>query len=59
MGFPSIDGFWVSLDGVIEFRVDPKKAAEVYVTYNEIQNDKDGDSPKPTAKKGHPKHKKH
>ena len=44
MGFPSIDGFWVSLDGVIEFRVDPKKAAEVYVTYNETLNDKEGDS---------------
>jgi regulator of protease activity HflC (stomatin/prohibitin superfamily) len=38
MGFPSKDGFWVSLDGIIEFRVDPKKAAEVYVIYNEIAN---------------------
>ena len=25
MGFPSKDGFWVSLDGVIEFRVNPEK----------------------------------
>lgn len=38
MGFPSKDGFWVSLDGIIEFRVDPEKAAEVYVLYNEIEN---------------------
>lgn len=38
MGFPSKDGFWVSLDGVIEFRVKPEKAAEVYVLYNEFKN---------------------
>lgn len=38
MGFPSKDGFWVSLDGRIEFRVDPEKAAEVFVTYNEDEN---------------------
>ena len=38
MGFPSKDGFWVSLDGRIEFRVNPEKAAEVYVTYNEDYN---------------------
>jgi len=38
MGFPSKDGFWVSLDGVIEFRVDPEKAAEVYVLFNQIDN---------------------
>lgn len=41
MGFPSKDGFWVQLDGRIEFRIDPKKAASVYVTYNEEHN---GDS---------------
>lgn len=41
MGFPSKDGFWVQLDGRIEFRIDPEKAAEVYVTYNEEHN---GDS---------------
>lgn len=41
MGFPSKDGFWVSLDGIIEFRVDPKRAAEVYVTYNEVDNDQE------------------
>lgn len=38
MGFPSKDGFWVSLDGIIEFRVQPEKAATVYVTYNEVAN---------------------
>ena len=35
IGFPTRDGFWVSLEGRIEFRVDPKKAAEVYVLFNE------------------------
>lgn len=38
MGFPSRDGFWIRLDGVIEFRVIPDKAAEVFVTYNDIDN---------------------
>jgi len=41
MGFPSKDGFWVSLDGIIEFRVKPEMAAHVYVLYNELDNDKD------------------
>jgi regulator of protease activity HflC (stomatin/prohibitin superfamily) len=36
MGFPSKDGFWISLDGVIEFRVNPERAAEVFVTYNDL-----------------------
>lgn len=44
MGFPSKDGFWVSLDGIIEFRVRPEKAAEVFVTYNEADNDQAGRS---------------
>jgi regulator of protease activity HflC (stomatin/prohibitin superfamily) len=35
MGFPSKDGFWVSLDGIIEFRVKPDQAALVYVLYDE------------------------
>jgi len=39
MGFPSRDGFWVKLDGRIEFRVDPERAAEVFVTYNDAEND--------------------
>lgn len=36
--FPSKDGFPIRLDGVIEFRVTPEKAAEVYVTYNDESN---------------------
>jgi regulator of protease activity HflC (stomatin/prohibitin superfamily) len=40
MGFPSRDGFWVKLDGRIEFRVDPLRAADVFVTYNEGDNDR-------------------
>ena len=43
MGFPSKDGFWVSLDGIIEFSVNPERAAEVYVTYNEVGNDEYGE----------------
>ena len=39
MGFPSKDGFWVSLDGIIEFRVKPAEAARVFVIYNEVEND--------------------
>ena len=39
MGFPSKDGFWVTLDGTIEFRVQPKRAAHVFVTYNDERND--------------------
>jgi regulator of protease activity HflC (stomatin/prohibitin superfamily) len=38
MGFPSKDGFWVSLDGIIEFRVNPEKAPEVYVLFNQSEN---------------------
>ena len=38
MGFPSRDGFWVSLDGRIQFRINPERAAEVYVIYNEEEN---------------------
>ena len=44
MGFPSKDGFWISLDGIIEFHIKPEKAAEVYVTYNEVGNDGPGAS---------------
>ncbi len=35
IGFPTRDGFWVSLEAIIEFRVNPKEAAKVYVLYNE------------------------
>lgn len=41
MDFLSADGFPVTLDGAIEFRVMPEKAPEVFVLYNE---DKNGDS---------------
>ncbi len=44
MGFPSKDGFWISLDGIIEFHIRPEQAAEVYVTYNEVGNDGPGSS---------------
>ena len=38
MGFPSKDGFWVDLDGIIEFRIKPNQAAPVFVTYNDNRN---------------------
>lgn len=41
MGFPSKDGFWVTLDGIIEFRVMPEEAARVLVIYNELSDDVD------------------
>lgn len=44
MTFPSKDGFPISLDGIIEFRVIPEDAAQTYVTYNDVNNDKPGDS---------------
>lgn len=44
MGFPSKDGFWVTLDGIIEFRVMPDKAAHVFVIYNEAANDNGHDA---------------
>lgn len=41
MGFPSKDGFWVQLDGFVRFRINEKKAAEVFVIYNEDFNGDD------------------
>ena len=38
MGFPSKDGFWVTLDGFIEFRIMPDQASKVFVTYNDSEN---------------------
>src|SRR5207249_7383555 len=38
MSFLSADGFEVTLDGVIEFRVLEDRAAEVFVLYNEDFN---------------------
>lgn len=42
MMFPSKDGFPITLDGVIEFRVIPTTAAQTYVTYNDVSNDETG-----------------
>jgi len=44
MTFPSKDGFQISLDGRIEFRVIPETAAQTYVTYNDVSNDQAGHS---------------
>lgn len=44
MGFPSKDGFWVTLDGIIEFRVLPEESAKVFVTYNDQTNDQGPDA---------------
>jgi hypothetical protein len=41
MGFPSKDGFLVTMDGVIEFRIKPEKAAEVYTVYNDAITNED------------------
>lgn len=38
LGFPSKDGFWVSLDSIVEFRVNPEIAAKAFVLYNEEGN---------------------
>jgi regulator of protease activity HflC (stomatin/prohibitin superfamily) len=35
IGFPTRDGFWVSLEAIIEFRVKPEQAATTYILYNE------------------------
>jgi regulator of protease activity HflC (stomatin/prohibitin superfamily) len=43
MDFLSSDGFPVTLDGAIEFRVVPERAAEVFVKYNEDDNGDDID----------------
>jgi len=44
MSFPSKDGFPITLDGIIEFRVIPETAAQTYVTYNDASNDRPGSS---------------
>ncbi len=40
IGFPTKDGFWVSLEAIIEFRVKPEQAADAYILYNEEQSEK-------------------
>jgi regulator of protease activity HflC (stomatin/prohibitin superfamily) len=38
MDFLSSDGFPITLDGAVEFRIDPEKVADVFVKYNEDAN---------------------
>jgi regulator of protease activity HflC (stomatin/prohibitin superfamily) len=38
MSFLSADGFPITLDGVVEFRIEPDKVAEMFVKYNETAN---------------------
>jgi regulator of protease activity HflC (stomatin/prohibitin superfamily) len=38
MNFLSADGFPITLDGVVEFRILPEKVAEMFVKYNEDAN---------------------
>jgi regulator of protease activity HflC (stomatin/prohibitin superfamily) len=38
MSFLSADGFPITLDGVVEFRILPDKVAEMFVKYNETAN---------------------
>ncbi len=38
MNFLSADGFPITLDGVVEFRILPEKVAEMFVKYNESAN---------------------
>jgi regulator of protease activity HflC (stomatin/prohibitin superfamily) len=40
IGFPTKDGFWVSLEAIIEFRVKPEEAAKTYILFNEEQDGK-------------------
>ena len=40
IGFPTRDGFWVSLEAIIEFRVKPEQAATTYILYNEERDEK-------------------
>jgi hypothetical protein len=40
IGFPTKDGFWVSLEAIIEFRVKPEGAAKTYILFNEEGDNK-------------------
>jgi regulator of protease activity HflC (stomatin/prohibitin superfamily) len=40
IGFPTMDGFWVSLEAIMEFRVKPDQAAKTYILFNEEQEKK-------------------
>ena len=38
IGFPSKDGFWIHLDGYVQFHIKAERAPDVYVTYNKKEN---------------------
>jgi hypothetical protein len=40
IGFPTKDGFWVSLEAIIEFRVKPEEAASTYVLFSQERDGK-------------------
>ena len=40
IGFPTKDGFWVSLEAIIEFRVKPEEAATTYILFSEEREGK-------------------
>jgi regulator of protease activity HflC (stomatin/prohibitin superfamily) len=40
IGFPTKDGFWVSLEAIIEFRVKPDTAAKTFILFNEEREGK-------------------
>ena len=41
IGFPTKDGFWVSLEAIIEFRVKPEDAASTYILISQERESKD------------------
>jgi regulator of protease activity HflC (stomatin/prohibitin superfamily) len=51
VGFPTRDGFWVTLDGIIEFRPAKKTAAKSYVIYNEAKKQEDSNIDEEIIKK--------
>lgn len=40
IGFPTKDGFWVSLEAIIEFRVKPEDAASTYILFSQEREGK-------------------
>jgi len=40
IGFPTKDGFWVSLEAIIEFRVKPEDAAQTYILFSQERDGK-------------------
>jgi regulator of protease activity HflC (stomatin/prohibitin superfamily) len=43
IGFPTKDGFWVTLEGIVEFRVREEDASKIFVIYNDVENGDDID----------------